>query len=62
MSEPHATPEPKKEGGLKQPDQRPSEPALSKTGGGEERDPQTASDVELEDSPGGREGGMIGEG
>ena len=59
MSEPDT---PKKQGGLKQPSREVADPALSKIGGGETREPGDADDVEREDSPGGREGGMIGEG
>ena len=63
MSESNNAPEPRKDGGLKQPPQpKPSEEGLSKTGGGQSREPRSAEDIEREDSPGGRDGGMIGEG
>jgi hypothetical protein len=61
MSEPSTTPP--KDGGLKQAAQpKPSDEGLTKTGAGETREKRSADDVELEDSPGGRDGGMIGEG
>jgi hypothetical protein len=62
MSEPRDQ-EPLKDGGLKpSPAPQSSDAGLSKTGGGEKREPRSAENVELGDSPGGREGGMIGEG
>ena len=62
MSEPRNPQPPVKEGGLKTPPTpQPSDAGLTKTGG-ETRDPKSADDVEREDSPGGRDGGMIGEG
>ena len=60
MSEPYS--EPRKDGGLKEPAQpRPSDRGVDKTGG-DARKVRDAADVELDDSPGGRSGGMIDEG
>ena len=63
MSEPNGVPEPRKEGGLKQPPApQPSDTGVNKTGGDDVRKVRDAADVELDDSPGGRSGGMIDEG
>jgi hypothetical protein len=63
MSESNNAPEPRKDGGLKQPPQpKPSEEGLNKIDGGRDRTARSADDIEREDSPGGRDGGMIGEG
>ena len=54
---------PAKEGGMQQATKRPaSDAGLSKTGGGKAREAKSADDIEREDSPGGRDGGMIDEG
>ena len=59
MSETNSPPEPRKDGGLKPPPEaQSSEEGATKTGG----ESRSADDVEREDSPGGRDGGMIGEG
>jgi hypothetical protein len=53
MSESNNAPEPRKDGGLKQPPPpKPSEEGLNKTGGGQSREPRSADDIEREDSPG----------
>ena len=57
MSETNSPPEPRKDGGLKSPPE--AQPSEEGRTGGESRD---ADDVEREDSPGGRDGGMIDEG
>jgi hypothetical protein len=63
MSERNTPPAPAKEGGMRQAPEAPaSDAGLSKSGGGKARDPKSADDIEREDSPGGRDGGMIGEG
>jgi hypothetical protein len=58
MSEPRDAPEQRKEGGLSSP------PPVKPSDGGPDkaRHPRDAEDIERDDSPGGREGGMIGEG
>jgi hypothetical protein len=63
MSERNTPPAPAKEGGVRQAPEGPaSDAGLSKTGGGKAREAKSADDIEREDSPGGRDGGMIGEG
>ena len=63
MSERNTPPAPVKEGGMRQAPEPPeSDAGLSKTGGGKARDARSADDIERDDSPGGRDGGMIGEG
>jgi len=63
MSERNTPPGPAKEGGMRQAPEPPaSDAGLSKTGGGRDRDAKSADDIERDDSPGGRDGGMIGEG
>jgi len=63
MSERNTPPAPAKEGGMRQTPEPPvSDTGLSKTGGGRARDARSADDIERDDSPGGRDGGMIGEG
>ena len=63
MSETNSPPDPRNDGGLKRPPQaQPSDEGLNKTGGDQRREPRSADDIEREDSPGGRDGGMIGEG
>ncbi len=61
MSEPR-NPQPAKDGGLKTPPTpQASDAGLTKTGG-ETRGADGADDVERDDGPGRRDGGMIGEG
>ena len=63
MSEPRDPQKPTKDGGLQQPPQPlPSDAARTKGGAGEDRGERDAADIERDDSPGGRDGGMIGEG
>ena len=63
MSEPNNPPEPRKDGGLKPPPQpKPSDEGLNKIDRARDRTSRSADDIEREDSPGGRDGGMIGEG
>lgn len=63
MSESQDPRSPAKEGGLKPTAApEPSDAGLSKSGGGKARDAEAANDIERDDSPGGRDGGMIGEG
>jgi hypothetical protein len=63
MSERNTPPAPTKDGGARQAPEPPaSDVGLSKTGGGRSREARSADDIERDDSPGGRDGGMIGEG
>jgi hypothetical protein len=63
MSERNTPPAPAKDGGARQAPEPPaSDVGLSKTGGGRSREARSADDIERDDSPGGRDGGMIGEG
>jgi hypothetical protein len=63
MSERNTPPAPAKESEARQtPDPPASDAGLSKTDGGRAREARSADDIERDDSPGGRDGGMIGEG
>ena len=63
MSERNTPPAPVMDGGARQGLEPPETDAgLSKTGGGKARYARSADDIERDDSPGGRDGGMIGEG
>jgi hypothetical protein len=63
MSERNTPPAPPNESEARQvPEPPASDAGLSKTGGGKAREARSADDIERDDSPGGRDGGMIGEG
>ena len=63
MSERNTPHAPAKDGGMRQAPETPaSDAGLSKTDGGKAREVRSADDIERDDSPGGRDGGMIGEG
>ncbi|MGH6965345.1 MAG: hypothetical protein ACREE0_12750 [Phenylobacterium sp.] len=63
MSERNTPPAPARGGGARQAvEPAEADAGLNKTEGGRAREAQSAEDVEREDSPGGRDGGMIGEG